>query len=275
MVDTNELRRTNDDGFTIIEVVVAMMVFAIIALGVSFSTITTIRMTGDARSREVAANLAASEIDAVRAAPDPFTVLDATRTVTIDGTRYTVARSAGWVSTTGTSSGCGTGTGNLQYKRVNVAVSWSGQLNSNSAARADTILAPSSRLNDPRYGSVLVSVLDANGAGASGVTVSLSSTAGGATVTSSIPSTDADGCSYAFKVSEGTYEVRVSRSASLDPAQQSTPVKTIVVKKGRPSRARSSTTTPPLSCPATAPAPTPRPSCPPPVSTSATSARPG
>jgi prepilin-type N-terminal cleavage/methylation domain-containing protein len=228
VVDSTEARPENDGGFTIIEVIVAMMVFAVIALGVGFSTITTIRMTSDARSREVAANLAAGEIDAVRAAPDPFTVYNATRTVAIDGTRYTVARSAGWVSTTGTSSGCGAGTGNLQYKRVNVTVSWPGQLTTGSAAHADTVLAPNSRLNDPSFGSVLISVLNAAGTGSAGVSVSLTPATGGA----AIPSTDADGCSYAFKVPAGTYTVRITRAASLDAAQQSAPTATVAVKKG-------------------------------------------
>lgn len=231
MVDS-AARREDDDGFTIIEVVIAMMVFAVVALGVAYSTLTTIRMTGDARAREVAANLAAGEVDALRAAADPFTVYDATRTVTVDGNAYIVTRRAGWVSATGTSSGCGTGTGTLLYKRVNVAVSWAGRLNTASAAHADTILAPNSRINDPGYGSVLVSVLAADGTGSAGASVSLTPTSGGAPVSAPIPATDADGCAYAFKVAPGTYRVGISRAGSVDQVQQTAPTASVTVNKG-------------------------------------------
>jgi prepilin-type N-terminal cleavage/methylation domain-containing protein len=230
MVDTADLRST-DDGFTVVEVLVAMMVFAIIALGVGYSTLTTMRMSSDARSREVAANLAASEIDTVRAIGDPFAVFDAKHDVTVSGTTYTVKRSAGWVSTTGTVGGCGTGTGTLQYKRVNVGVSWPAQFGAGTAAHADTVLAPRGRLADPTSGSVLVSVLGADGTGTSGVAVSI--TSGGAAVTSPISATDMDGCSYALKVPEGTYNVTLSRAGYLDQSQQAAPTASVSVVKGR------------------------------------------
>jgi prepilin-type N-terminal cleavage/methylation domain-containing protein len=105
----------DDDGFTIIEVMVAMMIFAIIFLGVAYSTVTTLRMTADTKSREVAANLAAAEIDAVRAIGDPFRVQTTSYTQTVDGIEYSVKRKTGWVSASGTTDGCGSGTGTLQY----------------------------------------------------------------------------------------------------------------------------------------------------------------
>ena len=40
--------------------------------------------------------------------------------------------------------GCGAGTGTLQFKRVNVKVTWTGQLLASSSARSDTVLAPPS-----------------------------------------------------------------------------------------------------------------------------------
>ncbi|MCU1570082.1 MAG: prepilin-type N-terminal cleavage/methylation protein [Naasia sp.] len=235
MVESAE--KPDDSGFTLVEVIIAMMVFALIALGVGYSTITTLRMAADTRAREVAANLASGEIDSVRAAADPFTVYDATRSVSVGGTTYTIARDAGWVSATGTTGGCGTGTGNLQYKRVNVAVSWTSQLTSTPAAHADTLLAPNTRLTDPHYGSVLVSVLGVDGTGASGVSVSVTPQGGGSPLTQPVAATDMDGCTYAFKVAPGTYSVSIFRSASVDVDQQTSPAQTISVQAGQSSSA--------------------------------------
>jgi prepilin-type N-terminal cleavage/methylation domain-containing protein len=222
----------DDNGFTIIEVMVAMMIFALIFLGVAYSTVTTLRMTADTVSREAAANLAAAEIDAVRQLGDPFLVRNASYTKTLDGTDYTVKRKTGWVSASGSTEGCGTGTGTLQYKRVNVAVSWRGQLMNASVARADTILAPKTRLNDPSYGSILVSVLGANGEGAGGIAVEVTPVSGGSALAEQPPATDSDGCSFAFLVSPGSYKVKVTRPGYVDTTQSMTPETSIAVAAG-------------------------------------------
>ncbi|HEY8589721.1 MAG TPA: type II secretion system protein [Naasia sp.] len=221
-----------DDGFTLVEVIVAMMVFALIALGVGYSTLTTIRMSADTRARETATNLAASEIDAVRALADPFDVADATATRTLAGTQFTIRRDVGWVSGSDTSNDCGVGTGTLKYKRVNVQVSWPGSIGS-ATASADTIIAPKTRLNDPAYGSILVSVAAADGTGASGVSVVITAQSGGATALPAQPAaTDSDGCSFAFKVVPGTYKVAVNRPNGIDETQQTAPSRTVSVAAG-------------------------------------------
>jgi prepilin-type N-terminal cleavage/methylation domain-containing protein len=224
----------DDDGFTIIEVMVAMMIFAIIFLGVAYSTVTAMKMTADTESREAAANLAAAEIDAVRAIGDPFEVQTTSYTRTVDGTEYTVKRRTGWVSATGTTEGCGSGTGTLQYKRVNVAVSWTGRLSADGAvAHADTMLAPNTRLNDPSTGSILISVQGADGLGEPGVSITVTPNGGGATPLVTQPAaTDTDGCSYAFLASPGSYKVAISRSGYVDTSQSAAPVAAVAVAAG-------------------------------------------
>ncbi|MCU1437700.1 MAG: prepilin-type N-terminal cleavage/methylation protein [Naasia sp.] len=236
MVDLRSVLRDNatqdDDGFTLVEVIVAMMVFALIALGVGYSTLTTIRLSADTRARETATNLAASEIDAVRAIGDPFAVLDEVRTRTIAGTEFTVRRDAGWVTGPDTSNDCGVGTGTLKYKRVNVQVSWPRALGDAPVAAADTIISPKTRLNDPAFGSILVSVAAADGTGAPGVSVSIVPTSGGAALTTAPAATDADGCTFAFKVAPGTYKVSISRPGGIDETQQATPNRSVSVLAG-------------------------------------------
>ena len=116
-----------DDGMGLVEVLVALMIFAIIAVGMAYSLLSIQRLTAESVSREIATNLAAAEIDWAQSQPDAFKVLSRTTTQTVDGTTYTIRTSVGWVSTTGASGSCGTGGGNLQYKRVNVEVTWPGQ----------------------------------------------------------------------------------------------------------------------------------------------------
>jgi type II secretory pathway pseudopilin PulG len=232
VVDKSTQLRSDDDGITIVEVMVAMMIFAIIFLGVAQSVVTTMRMTADTVSREVAANLAAAEIDAVRQLDDPFTVEDATHSTVIDGVEYVVDRATGWVSSTGTIDGCGAGTGTLQFKRVNVTVRWTGQMLKASSARADTVLAPETRLNDPSFGSILISVLAADGTGASGVGVTVTAASGGAALAAQPVPTDGDGCTYAFMVAPGTYNVTVGRTGYIDAAQSTAPTASVAVAAG-------------------------------------------
>ncbi|MBN9605869.1 MAG: hypothetical protein J0G30_04595 [Actinomycetales bacterium] len=217
-------------GLSIVEVLVAVMVFMIVSVGIAYGTIASLRLSRDAQSREVATNLAATEIDVVRQIGDPLAVVDASSTASVDGISYTVARTAKWVDSAGNASSCGVGGAPLKYKAVNVTVSWSGQLAGNLSISSDTILAPESRLNDPDAGTLLVRVVGADGLPRSGVAVSASPTSGGAAV--SLPATDAQGCSFAFQVVPGTYTVGVSRGGYISDKQQSAPTVSSVVTAG-------------------------------------------
>ena len=116
-------------GFSIVEVLAATMIFMILSVGIAQATVTSIRLAGDQKHRVTALSLAAGEIDTVRAIGDPFKVLPDTSTSTIDGITYTINRAAEWVSGTGTDIPCGgAGTANLQVKRINVSVTWTGKL---------------------------------------------------------------------------------------------------------------------------------------------------
>lgn len=222
----------SDEGMSLIEVVVAMMVFAVISLGVGYSTLTIIKMTDDTRSRQVATNLATSEIDNARALKDPFDIVNGERTVLVGTKTFTVTRSTSWVTTSGADVGCGTGTGTLQAKRVNVTVTWNGMLSSTPPVRSDTLISPDNRINDPSLGTIRISVLNAAGSGSAGVAVAITPTSNQPALSSQPDVTDTDGCSYALKVLPGTYNVAISRSNSIDETQNTAPVKSVTVTAG-------------------------------------------
>jgi prepilin-type N-terminal cleavage/methylation domain-containing protein len=218
------LDRTDDQGLSLIEVVVAMLVFAIVALGVAYSLITTLHTAKDARGREVALNLAAQTIDAARSVTDIFDPLldtgvkpPTTMTVPGDGTVYTITREVEWVTSNGSDADCGSGGGTLLYKEINVQVTWAGMVRSNPV-RADTIISPSSTINDPALGTILVSVHTASGAPVPGVAITTTPSTG-----SAIPVTDGDGCSYILKVPPGSYSVSASLAGYIDVGQDTTP----------------------------------------------------
>jgi prepilin-type N-terminal cleavage/methylation domain-containing protein len=116
-------RRSADSGVSLIEVLVALLVFAIIASGIVAGMTTITRMTVDNRARVTAANLASQDIDLVRAISDPFGIAGATSDIAVDGRTYHVKRSVSWVSKTGADVSCNSST-NLLYLRVNVRVTW-------------------------------------------------------------------------------------------------------------------------------------------------------
>lgn len=223
-------RPTGDTGFTLVETVVAMLVFAVLSSGVIASTITISRMTSDNRARIVATNLAAQATDAVRLTADPFQVKNSTTTQTVSGRLYTVIRKAAWVDSSGIDATCGAGTA-LQYKRITVTVTWAAQAITTAPVRTDTLLASTSKVTDAATGAILVSVLDSTGAGESGITATITPGTG-TTLAAQPAATDDEGCTYATSVSPGTYTVKLTGAGYRDNYQSPAPTSTVLVTAG-------------------------------------------
>lgn len=221
---------SRDQGFTLIEVLVAMVVFGVLSVLVAYLLTTAMTLTRSSRSSEVAANLAAQAIDQARSATNVFTVVSGATTTTVDGTTYTVTRSAGWLTNTGSASDCGT-SGLLQNKTLNVAVTWSGMRAGTTAVQASTLLAPAGPINDPTSGTIIIHVRGAGGGGVGGVPIAVApdstvSPNTATTVSPAPPATDIDGCSYILKVIPGTYLVTIgSAGDGRISSDQKNPIK--------------------------------------------------
>ncbi|WP_085368837.1 prepilin-type N-terminal cleavage/methylation domain-containing protein [Leifsonia sp. NCR5] len=231
---------TRESGFTLIEVLIAMMVFGIISVLVAYSLTLSMTLTRSSRANEVAANLAAQQVDIARSAKDVFSVVSGTVTQTIDGTQYTITKIAGWVTSTGTVADCGTSQGILQNKTLNVSVSWGGMRPGTKPVQASTLLAPAGPVNDPASGTILVHVTNASGAGVANIPITAKPDATitpntAATITPGPPSTDADGCSYALKVTPGAYTVTVGKAGdgSISNSQVQVPTVKVSVVAGQ------------------------------------------
>ena len=226
----------HEGGLSIVEVVVAMFIFAIISTGSIYTMLAVLQTTRDSRAGQVATNLAAQEIDFARDHDDLFKLLPTTYTVPLNGDTFTVTRETEWVSAGGTDVACGTGGGTLSYKRVNVTVTWDNMRNPASAVHSDTVIDPQSRITDPSKGTILVFVRTDGGAGTPGVKVTAtpSSTPNGATTPSpNSVMTDASGCAYLLKVAPGNYDIALSHSSGehVDENQDDAPVKNLGVQK--------------------------------------------
>lgn len=218
----------DDRGLTLIEVIVALMVFGIVAMGVAYSLASILALTRDSRSIAAATNLAAQVVDTSRSSEDVFKVLDDDYTVTVDKIDYYVSVRTGWVTSSNSSAQCGasgtsTGNGSLDFKRVNVSVKWKGMRSNAKPVRSDTLISPNSRINDPNLGTILVTVLTATGTGSAGIKVSATknSAAGNTAVTPAVPPLDTDnqGCSYVLKVTPGKYDVKIEKPGYVDVDQ--------------------------------------------------------
>lgn len=225
MLDSLRSRRDADGGFSLIEVLVAFLIFAFIAASMAVTLVTISRATREAHVKQVASNLAASKVDELLEVRDTVSLDQIpTTSTTIEGTTYTVATSVGWVTSTGATEACGTGGGNLLFKRANVSVTWT-TMGSASPVVMSTILAPSSRIVDPSTGTILVKVYGVDGTARSGVTVTAVGVAsGGSTpvISTTIPATDSQGCSLVLSAPPGTYNVSVSRAGYVDINQSAT-----------------------------------------------------
>jgi prepilin-type N-terminal cleavage/methylation domain-containing protein len=212
-----------DSGLSLVEVLVAMMIFAMISIGVAFSLVTMMTQVRDTRAREVASNLASQEIDLARGGGDVFGLLDsAYPPVTVNGVNFQVQRTTRWVTDPSSDGACGVGSSGvaseLRYKRVHVAVTWTSTGASTRQVSADTLIAPKSRVSSSSAGTLLVSVLDAAGVGIPGVTVSTTPT-----ISPAPSATDAQGCIYIPNVPPATYTVQVTSPGYVNSAQQPTP----------------------------------------------------
>lgn len=235
--------RDDEAGFSIVEVMVAMMVFAILAVCIAGSLTNGLVLTTSSKNREVAINLASQDIDSMRmnALGSPNGVFQVTSTstpivYTVGGNQFSLTRQVDWVTTTGGSGACGTGSGTLAYKSVVDTVSWLQNSTTTMSTSMTTLVAPISNINTDTDGTIIVAIIGASGAPETGVNITITpNSGGGGAALSTAPSpTDSDGCSFGLNVQPGTYTVTATESGGIDYLQNA-PAKnaSVVVTAGQ------------------------------------------
>jgi prepilin-type N-terminal cleavage/methylation domain-containing protein len=197
-----------DAGFTLLEVVVSLVIFAILSSAAIAMVLTALQVGRSNRARVVAAQLAARQLEEVRGmrTQDIPTGVTALPNVTTSGTTFHVSQNADYVNSNGTSNACDSPSGaSLGYKQVTVTVTWNG-MGSVKPVRDDTLKTLSIAGSDPTKGSLAVSVRDNDSNPLANQAVTLSPSGGTQT-------TGTDGCVVFTGLAPGS-----GYSASLNAA---------------------------------------------------------
>jgi prepilin-type N-terminal cleavage/methylation domain-containing protein len=205
-----------DDGFGMVELVVAMVIFSVIATAAAYGIMSATNSTRLDRNRIQAANLAARELEIARQEfndiaidgpgligntpvvvnPHPLKGQTAGNPLSIDGLPFTLTRTAAWLPAGAGASACDGGS-NVTYPvlALNVKVTWP-RMGSTKPVESNTILSPRKKLVNGSDAFAAVKVIGADGQGVPNIAVTISD--GGATTKTS--ATADDGCAT-FKLS--------------------------------------------------------------------------
>lgn len=200
-----------EGGFTMIEMAVAILLFAVLIGAVMTTQSSTMNLIRSDRHRSVAANLAAQEMDTIRSMD--FTMIPLGLTVTeqdVDGIVYTIRHEVEWVTEGASTGACDAPPGERPaYLRVNIGVSWP-TMRGVQPVESHTILTPPVGAYDPNSGNIGVKVLDRDGLGQEGIPVSITGPRNASQMTNS------DGCAFFAFIPPGDYTVGVSSAGYVD-----------------------------------------------------------
>ena len=209
-----------EDGFTIMEVVVATVIFALAATVLAGLFAKTLGLAQSNTQRTTAANLATTQMEKLRAMRALDIPASTTTAVTVGGTTYQVNQTAIFGTPNGTACN---GTGAISSKRITVLVTWPNMGNV-QPVRSDTIRTLGTGTDDlsDSTGAVAVSVQNAAGTGTNGITVTLKTAPGGVVV--GTQTAGADGCAVFAGLAVGNYTASANTVGyvNLDGTQATT-----------------------------------------------------
>jgi type II secretory pathway pseudopilin PulG len=237
-----------DEGMTLVEVVVAFALFAVLSSAVLATLVGAARLTDEDQSRMVASDLAARELEITR---DSFTsTVQGPDTVTANLVRnphplpggtagaplmvnkvpFTVERTAQWAAVdSAAASTCDEGTtSELAYLKVKVTVRWP-ELGDRPPVEMNTVMTPPKGTYSSFAGHIGLKVIDAAGRPQKGVPVTAQAASGGLRS----GTTAADGCVLLSFVPAGSYSVRVSSPGFVTPQGDATGSMTAQVQAGQ------------------------------------------
>lgn len=224
-------KRSGADGFSMVELMMALFVFAVMMSAVAAALATAMRTSRGNTNRIVGANLASEQLDGIREdASQDFNTLIAllghtTTTRVVKSVPYTITRDISWVSGSANNSPCdGSATATSAYVRVTIAVSWS-NLSGIKPVATQTVIAPPVGVYDPNTGNAGIKILSAAGKPQTNIKVELTGPGG-----AEIPQyTTVDGCAFFPFLAAGAYTAKVSAPGYADRQAVLTPTKTIGV----------------------------------------------
>jgi Tfp pilus assembly protein PilV len=197
-------------GATLIEVLVSAIMVVIVAVGVLAGFDAATRASSEERHRARAHSLGQADLSRMRTMKiSDLSNLEETRSVTQDGTEYTiVSRGQFQTDATGTAS-CEEGTASADYIRISSTVTWP-TVGTRPPVVESSIVAPPNGSVSPDTGSLAVEIENAAGVGAPDVPMSLTGPSNHTGVTG------ANGCAIFGNLPAGNYTLLVTDSTLVD-----------------------------------------------------------
>jgi len=241
-----------DSGMTLIELMFAMVIFAVVAAGALAGLVAADKTTRGDRNHVAAGNLAARELEISRnefgssaaalttfaagslvTNPHPLPGGTAGSALVLDNVPFTVVRSVEWLAAGAGKSACdGGATATFPSLAVQVDVSWP-QMDGSPHVISNTLLTPSKDvLKGGTLGFAAIKVLDYKGLPAEGRTVQLSGPGGTFTEV-----TADDGCAVFSTTVGGAYTASLNTSGYVDSYLVANPSKPVTVTVGSLSQA--------------------------------------
>jgi prepilin-type N-terminal cleavage/methylation domain-containing protein len=226
-------RRGAEQGFGLIELIVALSIFSILMGGIVVTLTAGLGLARSNRERTVAANLASQDIDAVRQAD--FTSLVpglSTSTVAVDGVNFKLDRNLEWINSSASSGECDSAASTPQVLRATVDVSWT-NMKAVQPVRTSTVLSPPVGSYDANLGHIGVRVRDRSAAPSPGVPVRVVGPGTDETLSTTGTTAASPGCAFFAFLTPGTYTVTLGTTGYVDRQGVASPSQSVGVNSGQ------------------------------------------
>ncbi|GAA3637631.1 hypothetical protein GCM10022223_65680 [Kineosporia mesophila] len=203
--------RTSDAGMSLLEVVIAMAIFAIGVTAILGIFVKTGGVAGDNIRRTTAANLVNQQLEAARSLTAQQ--IPSGRSVTsqvVGNITYTITQTAGYLTSNAVASVCSSTGSALAYKLVRVSVTWT-NMGQTKPVTGDVLRAVGVGSDDAAKGTLAVLISGATGLPMSGVAATLVGSTAQQT-------TGDDGCVVFTGLDDGNYSVSVNQTGYVGTA---------------------------------------------------------
>lgn len=159
----------SEAGFTLIEVMAAMVIFAALSTVVFSILVQSLKTTHESSQRVIAANLAQSHIESLRLVGTTGIAPGVTASTPVgSNSDFSISTTANWVGLGQSTSACSAAQLGQAYMRIHVEVTGP---RLSSPIATDAIIEPETAISSSGTGAAAISVIDQLGAPVSGITV--------------------------------------------------------------------------------------------------------
>lgn len=231
------VRRCEEDGFTLVEVIVALTIIAVVLVPCTLLMLDQLKQSANLRDRVVAANLVDQAIHSAEAesyttlvAASPPSQAGQTVTETVGNRTYSVTTSTYWQPESTTAGACdnpGNGAAGLEDELLVVATAtWPG-MGSTPAVRADTLITPPPAVASPQNSNLAIQVTGPAPANAiqDGLPLTIQKPDGSAATYT----TDSNGCVFLAYQPQGTYTITLDQAGYADNLENQTHTSTLAL----------------------------------------------